>query len=90
VFGTQTLPGVDPYSPAALGVTVGSPFGAGPGQSTNPGIARSAVDAVSHPLSPDNGLFWAGVVILAAAGLIGFSTHVRVGPASAGAAVGNS
>ncbi len=37
---------------------------------------------------PDSALFWFAVIAAAGVGLMGASTHVRVGPASAGAALG--
>jgi hypothetical protein len=44
----------------------------------------------SPPWSPDNPLFWFGVIAAASVGLMGYSTTVRVGPAKAGVAIGKT
>jgi hypothetical protein len=40
------------------------------------------------PWSPDNPLFWFGLLAAASIGLMGYSTTVRVGPAKAGVEIG--
>jgi hypothetical protein len=58
-----------------------------------PGLERSAgpgmFDSHAKPWSPENPIFWAGVVLAAAIGLLGFATELRVGPARAGVKVGD-
>lgn len=78
----------DQFSPASLGVSGAVPASAA--QSTNPGIARSAITAVESPLSGDNPLWVAGALIAVTAGLIAFSTAGRVGPFRASASVGKN
>lgn len=41
-------------------------------------------------IQPDNPVFWFGVVAAVTFGLIGFSTHARIGRAEAGIEVGRS
>lgn len=74
------------FSPAAYGLTSQVPDSAS--VSTAPSVARSAIAAVQHPLSPGNGLFVAGLFIAATFGLIAVSTSARVGVARVGASVG--
>lgn len=46
--------------------------------------------AAASPLSPENPLFWFGVLGAATFGLMAFSTSVRVGKATATVAVGST
>jgi hypothetical protein len=77
--------------PASYGL---NPASAGPNSATStaPSLAQIAgpIGTAAAPLwSPDNPLFWFGAILAVAVGLIGVSTHVRVGPFSAGAAAGD-
>lgn len=54
-----------------------------------PTPAAGAAKAAS-PLSPENPLFWFGVLGAATFGLMAFSTSVRVGKATASVAVGKT
>ncbi len=59
--------------------------------STAPGIARSAgpTSHANDPLwSPDNPLFWFGVIAAATFGLVAVSTSVRIGPGRASVKLG--
>lgn len=53
-------------------------------------IAGPSVDDANAaaPWHPDSPLLWFGIIAAAAVGLMGVSTHVRVGPAAAGASLG--
>jgi hypothetical protein len=68
--------------------------GSGPRNASNaiPGIERAAgpgmFDTLSKPWSPDSPLFWVGVLLAAAVGLVGFATELRAGPVRAGVKVG--
>lgn len=61
-----------------------------PTDSPLPIVAGPSADNATRaqPWHPDSPLLWFAVIAAAAVGLMGASTHVRVGPASAGAAVG--
>lgn len=50
--------------------------------------AGPAMDMHTPPWSPHNPLFWVGVIAAASFGLMGYSTTVRVGSASAGIKLG--
>ncbi|MEU0788034.1 hypothetical protein ABZ341_41710 [Streptomyces sp. NPDC006173] len=52
--------------------------------------AGPSIAVKSPPWSPDNPLFWFGVIAAASVGLMGYSTTVRVGPAKAGISVGKT
>jgi len=59
-----------------------------------PGLARAAGPGMSdepRAWHPDNALFWFGAALaLAAAGIVGASTKVKVGPYKAGAELGTT
>lgn len=60
---------------------------------TSPGIAVVAgpsPDSSSSWLSPDHPLFVFGVLLAAAAGLVGFAGSARVGPARASGSIGKA
>lgn len=73
--------------PGSYGLSSAVPASAS--HDTSPGIARSAVSALEHPLSTKNGLFVAGVFIAATFGLIAVSSSARIGTARIGASVGS-
>lgn len=52
--------------------------------------AGPSVEVKSPPWSPENPLFWFGLLAAASVGLMGYSTTVRVGPAKAGIEVGKT
>jgi hypothetical protein len=52
--------------------------------------AGPAFSTKSPPWSPDNPLFWFGVVAAVSVGLMGYSTTVRVGSAKAGVSIGSA
>jgi hypothetical protein len=52
--------------------------------------AGPSLDVKSPVWSPDNPLFWFGVLAAASVGLMGYSTTVRVGPAKAGVEIGKT
>jgi hypothetical protein len=52
--------------------------------------AGPSLSVKSPPWSPDNPLFWFGVVAAVSVGLMGYSTTVRVGPAKAGLEIGKT
>ncbi len=94
---------MDEFSPASLGMA--TPAGGGglslpsvsstkTSGSNGHGLERTAIAAVSHPLHPDNGLFWMGLILFVSVGLIGATVSVsgRAGPlhASAGAGAGKT
>ncbi len=92
---------MDPFSPASLGMAVAPSAGGGAGlhfpnvaTSNGHGLERTAVAAVSHPLHPDSGLFWMGVILFVSVGLIGATVQVsgKAGPlhATAGAGAGKT
>lgn len=59
--------------------------------STMPGIARSAGPSshANEPLfSPDNPLFWFGLLLAGTFGLVAISTSVRLGPGRASVSIG--
>jgi hypothetical protein len=82
---------IDPFSPAALGLSSGD---ASPGGGTQlgprpePGLARSAVIGQPGISSVDNPLVWFGIILGVTAGAIGFATSARVGPVRAAVGVG--
>lgn len=53
-----------------------------------PGVAGPSRADDAPWWSPQQPLFWFGIVAAAAVGLMGVSTHARVGPVSASASVG--
>lgn len=61
---------------------------------TTPGAAApefargAALTGGAPPWSPDSPLFWFGLVIAAAFGLVGVATEFRAGPAKAGIKIG--
>lgn len=61
---------------------------------THLGLARAAGPALSdepRAYHPDHPLFWfAGALLLAAAGIVGASTKVKAGPIEAGGAIGTT
>lgn len=64
VFGLTPQPAPNPSAPSPLAA------------SSSPGVtARN----VARPWSPDSPLFWFAVLAAATFGLIGFSTHARIG-----------
>jgi hypothetical protein len=96
---------MDEFSPASLGMAVAPAAGGGglsfpsvsstkTSGSNGHGLERTAIAAVSHPLHPDNGLFWMGLILFVSVGLIGATVSVsgRAGPlhASAGAGAGKT
>ncbi len=94
---------MDEFSPASLGMAVAPAAGGGglslpsmssTGSSNGHGLERTAIAAVAHPLHPDNGLFWMGLILFVSVGLIGATVSVsgRAGPlhASAGAGAGQT
>lgn len=52
--------------------------------------AGPAAAVKAPPWSPDNPLFWFGVLAAVSVGLMGYSTTVRVGPAKAGIQLGST
>lgn len=80
----------DPWN--SLGLSGSGPRGAS-GSSSIPGVERAAgpgkFDSMAKPWSPDSPMFWVGVLLAAAVGLIGFATELRVGPARASAKLGD-
>jgi len=52
--------------------------------------AGPSLDVKAPVWSPENPLFWFGVLAAASVGLMGYSTTVRVGPAKAGIEVGKT
>lgn len=52
--------------------------------------AGPAPEMHTPPWSPQNPLFWFGVVAAVSVGLMGYSTTVRVGSASAGVSIGKT
>ncbi len=94
---------MDEFSPASLGMAVAPAAGGGglslphmssTSGSNGHGLERTAIAAVAHPLHPDNGLFWMGLILFVSVGLIGATVSVsgRAGPlhASAGAGAGQT
>jgi hypothetical protein len=79
---------VDPFSPAAYGLTGAAP----PSSSlaTAPSIAQSAVQSLAPVWHPDNPVFWVGIIAAASMGLIGFTVSGRAGPVRGSAGVGSS
>jgi hypothetical protein len=69
---------------------VGGPSGGASEDVTVGGLGASQVLPATHPLSPDHPLFWAFVIIGVTVGLIGVSTHMRVGPFRAGFSAGGN
>ena len=62
-----------------------------PGYAYAPEIARgSAINQTAPPWHHANPMFWFGVLIFAAAGLIGIATETRVGPAKASVSIGDT
>ncbi len=69
-------------------------FGAGQADSGSGGVTAGVESAVSTrasanaPLySPDNPLFWLGLLLLATVGLVQVSTHVKAGPLKGAASI---
>lgn len=52
--------------------------------------AGPAFSSKAPPWSPENPLFWFGVVAAVSVGLMGYSTTVRVGSAKAGVSIGTT
>lgn len=52
--------------------------------------AGPALASKAPPWSPDNPLFWFGLIAAASVGLMGYSTTVRLGPAKAGVQIGKT
>jgi hypothetical protein len=52
--------------------------------------AGPSLEINSPPWSPENPLFWFGILAAASVGLMGYSTTVRVGPAKAGVEIGKT
>lgn len=52
--------------------------------------AGPALSIKAPPWSPENPLFWFGVVAAVSVGLMGYSTTVRVGSAKAGVSIGTT
>lgn len=79
----------DPMMSLGLQGTAPKPTG-----STIPGVERSAgpglFDSAAPWWSPNNPLFWAGLVLAGAVGLIGAVTEFRVGPAGARVSLGET
>lgn len=63
---------------------IGGPTGGVSDDVTTGGLSGSGISPVSHPASPDHPLFWFGLIAGVTLGLIGASTHLRVGPFRAG------
>jgi hypothetical protein len=69
-------------------------FGAGYADEGSGGLTTGVESSVvtqagaAAPLySPDNPLFWFGVMLLAVAGLVTVSVHAKAGPANAGVTI---
>lgn len=52
--------------------------------------AGPSLSSKSPPWSPDNPIFWFGIVAAVSVGLMGYSTTVRVGSAKAGVQIGST
>jgi hypothetical protein len=79
----------DTLNPGAITGYGGAPTDQGSGGLVS-GLASSVVtrSATTPPLySPDNPVFWVGALLLAAGGFLAISTHARLGPFKASAAV---
>ena len=76
-------------SPAAItGFGLGSPDGGSGGMTTGVDGAVGTAAGAHPPLySPDNPLFWVGLLLLAGFGLVHISTSFKAGPASGSASV---
>lgn len=70
----------DQLNPFAM---LGGPTGGLADDVTTGGLA-AGVSGVPHPASPDHPLFWFAAFAGVTLGLIGASTHLRVGPFRAG------
>jgi len=88
----NALAGLTPY--AQVGILPGA-SSARPGYTEHPsGAALPATTPgagstnVGKPWSPDSPIFWVGVLVAAAIGLVGASFKVHAGPAHAGASIG--
>jgi len=67
---------------------IGGPTGGVSDDVTTGGLGSSGVLPTHSPAHPDHPLFWFAVFAGVTLGLIGASTHLRVGPFSAGLAAG--
>ena len=79
---------IDPTQMDPL-VLLGGPVGVSDDVTTG-GLGSSGIVANPAPWSPDHPLFWFGAVAAFTVGLIGASTHLRVGPFKADASLGRS
>lgn len=64
-----------------------------PGLSTDVatgGMAGAGIVSVPGRASPDNPLFWWGALLAVTLGLVGASTHLRVGPFKVATSAGKS
>ena len=75
----------DELNPLAL---VGGPTGGLSDDITTGGLGSSGVLPMSSAFHPDHPFFWFATFAAVTFGLIGASTHVRIGPFKAGASAG--
>lgn len=67
---------------------VGGPLGGLSDDVTTGGLGSTGILPIKSVLHPDHPLFWFGTIALVTFGLIGGSTHLRVGPFKASASAG--
>lgn len=69
---------------------IGGPTGGLSEDVTTGGLGASAVQSMSSVAHPDHPFFWFALIAGVTVGLIGASTHLRVGPFRAGIDAGDS
>lgn len=69
---------------------IGGPSGGAADDVTTGALGASAITPITSVLHPDHPFFWFALVAGATIGLVGASTHLRVGPARAGIDVGKA
>lgn len=75
----------DQLNPLAM---VGGPTGGVSDDVTTGGLGATGILPASSPIHPDHPLFWFAAFAAVTLGLIGGSTHLRVGPFKASASAG--
>lgn len=67
---------------------VGGPVGGVSDDVTTGGLGASGILPAQSRFHPDHPMFWFGAVLLVTVGLVGGSTHLRVGPFKASVGAG--
>jgi hypothetical protein len=86
----QSLAWAVPNHASKYGGALAAPSVASKDHTAAASVATAVPEAHTPPWSPQNPLFWFGVVAAASIGLMGYSTTVRVGPAKAGVTIGTT